>query len=206
MGLVGFSSKPPNKRMQPPAGGSRCAGFAPAPAPAAADARRWAVMNRSLLMANVTSRRSRDVRRTVSRLSRIFIPACTSTVFLACALATGRSASAVAPTSIELWCRGDDGLTLRFRDAIESAFRGTSGFTLAVGNEARTPRTLVVTIVDHLSWEHVGEKTQVSYTIAFEGPNAQSLGTSAGSCWEDEMSSCVRRAVNATKRAAKRIG
>ena len=107
---------------------------------------------------------------------------------------------------IELLCGGDDGLTVRFRDALEAAFRDTSGFTLAIGNEPRTPRTLVVTIVNHLTWESVGNNTQVSYTIMFEGPGAQPLGTSVGSCLEDDLSSCVLRAVTDTKRAAKQVG
>ena len=169
-------------------------------------ARRWAVMERRLRMTNVTNEPTKTARRAVTHVSGIFVLAIGLTLPLACVHPVGRANDTEAPVLIELWCRGDDGLTLRFRDALETGFRNTSGFALVFGNERRAPRTLVVTIANHLSWKPVGENTEVSYTITFEGPNAEPFGRSVGSCREDDLLSCVHRAVSDAQRAARQFG
>jgi hypothetical protein len=104
---------------------------------------------------------------------------------------------------VELWTRGDDGLTQRFSEAFEDAIRGDTNLTLALGNEARTTSTIVATIQEHLNWKSVGPKTEVSYRIEFENATGKKLGNSIGSCWEDELQTCVNRALGDLRRAAE---
>ena len=46
-------------------------------------------------------------------------------------------------TLVEVWCVGDDGLTLHLRDAVESKFKSSSDYVLSNGKK---PGTLIVTI------------------------------------------------------------
>jgi hypothetical protein len=153
---------------------------------------------------NLTTERRHYSCRSDWRHSRTLLAICCVTICLACTRA-GESQIVTEPVRIEIWCRGDDGLTQRFRAELEAALRDTDGFTLASGGEATTARTLVVTIDNHLSWQHVEANTQVSYAITFQGPNAEVLGSSVGSCWEGDLSACVRRAVIDTQQAAKKV-
>src|SRR5947209_11105206 len=72
------------------------------------------------------------------------------------------------PTPVEVWCSGDDGLTIRLRDAIESAFESSAVFRL---NKSKKPRALVVTIPSNVEWEQVGQRNRVLYTVKFGSPD-----------------------------------
>ncbi len=123
-------------------------------------------------------------------------------VLVGCASAESLARSA-SPTRVELWCVGDDVLTLRFRDALEGAIQDDPDLTLALGNETRTTGTVVATIEENLRWKTVGSRTEVSYKVRFESSTGKILGNSSGSCWEDELSHCVSRAVGDLKLTVK---
>jgi hypothetical protein len=130
---------------------------------------------------------------------------CTFAALLIASYASAGSDGTEPLTRIELWCVGDDGLTQRFRDALERAIKNNNEFTLAFGHEPRSSTTMVVTIEDHLSWRPVRTRAEVSYKIKFEDSKGKKLGNSAGSCWEDKLSICVERAMGDLKRIVKEM-
>jgi hypothetical protein len=97
-------------------------------------------------------------------------------------------------TIIELSRAGDDGLTKGFTERLEGDLR-SAGFAIAEAGQPRTPQTLIVRIPFSLRWERVGGRTQATYTVEFSGPNGEVLGTSTGSCWDDELDTCAAKAV-----------
>ena len=122
-------------------------------------------------------------------------------VCLAFATSTIGVASA-KPIPVELWRVGDDGLTLRLGDALESAFKSSPDFTLSSGKK---PGTLVVTIPTNVDWKQIGGRTQVLYTVEFSSAENQNVGASRGSCWDDEMAKCAAQIVSDAKTAAGKI-
>jgi hypothetical protein len=107
-----------------------------------------------------------------------------------------------APVPLEIWRRGDDGLTLRFADALEGAFRASSVFTMSSGKK---PGTLVVTIPDHVEWERVGNQTKVIYTLEFSTESSGRIGSSVGTCWDDDLCPCARQALRDARSAADKM-
>jgi hypothetical protein len=45
-------------------------------------------------------------------------------------------------TPVEIWARGDDGLTLRFREALVATLRDSEHFSIAPGGKPRTSDSL----------------------------------------------------------------
>jgi len=103
-------------------------------------------------------------------------------------------------TLVEVWSGGDDGLTLRLRDALESAFKSSQEFSLSSG---KTPGTLVVTIPTHVDWKKMGRRTQVFYTVEFASIDHQNITTSTGSCWDDRLAKCADQIVKDAKMATR---
>jgi hypothetical protein len=106
--------------------------------------------------------------------------------------------------SVELWRTGDDGLTARFAALLEDQLNAV-GLAVVAGGQARTPRTLVVTIPSSLAWKRVGSRVQVAYSLQFAGPLGEVLGTSGGTCWEDELATCIGTAVGDAQSAASKL-
>jgi len=98
-------------------------------------------------------------------------------------------------TPVEVWTGGDDGLTQRLADAVRDEFKQSSLFALA---PASTPGSLRVTIPTHVGWEQVGGRTRVMYQLRLDRGD-RNLGESSGVCWEDELRTCARQIVEATK-------
>src|SRR5690349_13993682 len=92
------------------------------------------------------------------------------------------------PIPIEVWSGGDDGLTQRFKDALERTFESSSEFALSTGKK---PGTLVATIPTHVQWMKQGSRTQIRYKVQFTSIDESRLGDSKGRCWEDELSNCT---------------
>ena len=105
-------------------------------------------------------------------------------------------------TLVEVWCVGDDRLTVKLRDTLENAFKSSSDFRLSAGKK---PGTLTVTIPSNVGWKLVGKRTQVFYTVEFASADSQHLGSSAGSCWEDALLKCASKIVKDAKTAAGTI-
>lgn len=107
-----------------------------------------------------------------------------------------------APTPVEVWSGGDDGLTQRLRVVLEEAFKASSDFRLSNG---KRPGTLLVTIPSNVEWEHVGKRTRVLYTVEFASGN-KNLGAHHGSCWEEELRKCAAQIVKRAQISASKIG
>ncbi len=66
--------------------------------------------------------------------------------------------------SVTVRANGDDGLTQRLRDAIESAYRACdAGFIISQGGSGR----LTVTITESVGWKKIGERTRVTYKVDY---------------------------------------
>jgi hypothetical protein len=106
------------------------------------------------------------------------------------------------PTRVEVWIGSDDGLTIRLRDALESAFKSSSDFALSFGKK---PGTLLATIPDGVEWKKSFGRTKVLYTVKFTSVEDHNLGASSGSCWESTLQKCAARIVIDAKAAAERM-
>jgi hypothetical protein len=103
---------------------------------------------------------------------------------------------------VEVWCGGDDGLTARLCEAIESAFEKSADFLMSHG---KRPGTLVVTIPTNVGWYEIRGRTRAMYTVEFAKADGEAVGRSKGSCWDGELTLCATRIFNEAKRAARQI-
>src|SRR5882672_79133 len=105
------------------------------------------------------------------------------------------------PTLVELWHVGDDGLSQRLADQVETAFRQSPDLVLSSG---RKPGTLVVTIPSNVEWKLVGKRTQVFYSVEFSSTENKTTSKVAGSCWDDDLGKCAAQILRGTKIAAQK--
>jgi hypothetical protein len=113
-------------------------------------------------------------------------------------------AAPTAPTPVEVWVGGDDGLTQKLEDAMESAFRSSQDFTLSSGKK---PGTLVVLIPTNVGWKKIGTRTKVLYTVEFRSQtlDGRKISDDKGSCWDGEYAKCAAHIVEDAKTAARKI-
>jgi hypothetical protein len=116
-----------------------------------------------------------------------------------------QAASHPRATRVELWRGGDDGLTVRLTDAVETAIRNSGWATLALGGESRTPRTVVMTIPTNVAWQPEGKRVRVIYQVTMAGPDGRELSSTSGSCYDDELSVCAATVVAELTKAAKSL-
>jgi hypothetical protein len=110
--------------------------------------------------------------------------------------------AAAKPTLVEFWHVGDDGLSQRLAERVESEFERSPNFAIGSGKK---PGTLVVTIPTNVEWKLVGKRTQVFYNIEFATADNETISKSSGSCWENAFEKCATRIVEDAKVAARRI-
>jgi hypothetical protein len=103
---------------------------------------------------------------------------------------------------VEVWRVGDDGLTVRLSEALESAFDESRDFTPSSG---KAPGTLIVTIPKHVGWKEFGKRTQVRYTVEFKTADEVSVGRSEGACWEDAIEKCAAQVLRDAKLVARKL-
>jgi hypothetical protein len=105
--------------------------------------------------------------------------------------------SASAPprtrTGIDVRCDGDDGLTSRLCDSVDSAFRASQDFT-----EDSTVQSiqLIITIPTNVNWKNVGRRTRVFYSVELSSANGKLIGKSTGNCFEDKLVNCANQILN----------
>jgi hypothetical protein len=114
----------------------------------------------------------------------------------------GDSNSSSKPTLVEVWRGGDDGLTVRLSEALETAFRSSSDFALTTGTK---PGTLMVVGPTNTRRKQVAARTEIVYAVEFASTDGRALGASSGSCWEVELQVCVVRIVEDAKAAAAKL-
>ncbi len=118
-----------------------------------------------------------------------------------------RPASAMGPPPVKsivvaVRCNADDGLSLRLKEAIEKAFKSSRDFSLSSGRE---PSAFTATIPTNVGWKQRGGRTRVSYTMEFSSVDNQSLGSIAGSCWDDGLAKCASQIVKKARIAAHKM-
>jgi|SRR5580700_747879 hypothetical protein len=128
-------------------------------------------------------------------------------VAVALVLATcAAAADGVKPTLVEVWCVGDDGLTLGLRDALENAFKSSSDFQLSSGKK---PGTLVVTIPTNVVWKQAKQadkRTKVLYRVEFASADDKTISKSTGSCWDDALTKCAAQIVKDARIVVRKFG
>ena len=102
-----------------------------------------------------------------------------------------------AKQPIVVLCNGDDGLTLRLRDASERAFNETTDLPLASRHRDAVYKVMIPTNVD---WRQIGSRTKVLYTIEVLTMNDKKIGTFKGSCWDAKIGDCGTQIVDSTRR------
>lgn len=125
-----------------------------------------------------------------------------SVIVCLCAGLAAPTAAKKKPTLVEVWCVGDDALTVRVRDILEGAFRASRDFRLSYGGK---PGTLLVTIPSNVEWRDIGKRTRVLYSVSFTSVDGRSLGNRHGSCWEDRLSVCATQIIDDARGAARRM-
>lgn len=128
------------------------------------------------------------------------MPAILSSLVGTAALAT--DGITPAPTLIEVWRVGDDGLTVKLGDAIEAAFRSSPEFELSTGNRAGT---LVVAIPTNVHWSQVGTRIRITYSVDFSSAKDRGLGASKGSCWASVISNCAQHILYDAKQVTRMV-
>ena len=127
---------------------------------------------------------------------------CATTILVLFVAQSLLEAASARPTLVEVWCGGDDGLTLRLKDTLENAFKSSSAFALSSGKK---PGTLIVTIPTHVGWKQVEKRTQVLYTVEFTSVDNQHLGATTGSCWDNALTKCATKIVKDAKVVARKL-
>jgi hypothetical protein len=106
------------------------------------------------------------------------------------------------PRPVEVWRGGDEELTGRLKNTLESAFESSPDFVLSRGKK---PGTLMVMIPTHVRSQQVGGRTQVLYTAEFAATDDQRIGASTGSCWDDALMTCASQIIKDAKVAARKL-
>ena len=127
---------------------------------------------------------------TLSAAALGFVAACTT------------NGSFAQTVTVAIWRGGDDGLTVRLSDAIETAFRSSTSFSIS---NTKQSGALLVTIPTNVPWKQVGDQTQVLYTVEFTSGDGRKLGTSEGSCWADALAECATHVVKDAQIATAKI-
>ncbi len=109
-------------------------------------------------------------------------------------LVSARSIPATAafgtPLHVDIRRGGDDGLTLRFAEALEAAFHDSELLTL-IGE--RKSGTWIVTIPTHVGWTQIGDRTRMSYRVELTETGSQRVTEKSGLCWDDDLVGCAKR-------------
>lgn len=123
----------------------------------------------------------------------------------------------ITPVPVEFWHVGDDALSQKLAVAVETAFKRSPDFRLAVRG---TGRTLVVWIVGNVRAEMVGERQKVTYTVRFaslddkasKNPDmdqrvalAREISMRTRSCWASELQKCSAQVMSDAKNAAQKM-
>jgi hypothetical protein len=106
------------------------------------------------------------------------------------------------PIPVELWYLGDFGGTLRFSNAVEEALRASPAFRISSG---QNPGTLIVRIPVNVEWTELADRDLLTYRVEFQTATGKSLGSTTGTCWNDELSLCAEFVVKQAEIAARRM-
>ncbi len=92
------------------------------------------------------------------------------------------------PLAVALLITGDDGLTNRFRDALEHALRTDPRFEMARAGAAYDLQMRIPTNLQPIA---VGDHSGIQVLVTFADHSGKQFGSSDRSCVEEEMASCA---------------
>jgi hypothetical protein len=105
-----------------------------------------------------------------------------------------------SPIAVDVWRSGDDGLTVRFAEALETALRRSHIFTL--GSRQR-PARLLFEIPQIIEWTEIGGRAQFHFQVNFKSVDSRVVGTSRGTCWETNFDVCAAMVLSDARRTSE---
>jgi hypothetical protein len=91
---------------------------------------------------------------------------------------------------------------VRLRDALEAAFQESPAFELATTSR---PNVLVVYIPRAVEWRPAGNRHRATFRVELRTRSGKLLGSSRGSCWDDQMRACAAHVLRDAAKAARRL-
>ena len=117
------------------------------------------------------------------------------------AFAAAMSAQAAPePVHVQIWTGGDDGLTQRLRDALETGIRKSGVFQL-VNSEGMKADDFVILIPGHVAWEKTATGTVVTAKAQFSRAD-HPIDEVSVTCREETLRACAAQIVGSAKKAA----
>jgi len=101
-------------------------------------------------------------------------------------------------TPVEVYRGGDDGLTVRFCDAVEVAVKGSVVFSAVT---VHTPEAMRLTIETNLRPLESGDDPKSSYVTILETADGAPIGAFRGNCRPSEFRRCATRVVEKAEEA-----
>ena len=120
------------------------------------------------------------------------------TAALTAAPAIGDTKSKSVP--VEVWRGGDDGLTIKLSEAVETALKASGKFSLSRGKK---PGTLLITFPHSVIGQPDGNRVSVGFEVTFSTADNRVLGEVKSGCHEDELTVCVDEIVETATAAAE---
>lgn len=114
---------------------------------------------------------------------------------------TTASAGQQAPTPVEVWRGGDDGLTSRLVDEVTAQLRASTAFQVA--EVAGTGKILIT--VDQATASGTEGRVVVRYNATFGTPAGASMGSAKGSCLETDLPDCAKGIISRAERARSKL-
>jgi len=119
-----------------------------------------------------------------------------SVLFIASPTAGGCDAVVTDQVPFDVRSNGDDAVTQRLAEEVERAYTSgcAAGFVFTNG---RGYAALVVNLTGNVTVRPVGKRSRAYYSVSYQ-VQGRAPTRSKGSCWEDRLSDCASKIVEAT--------
>jgi hypothetical protein len=88
---------------------------------------------------------------------------------------------------------GDDGLTVRFADALRAAIAASPKFAPAVSG---SPYDIRLLLAGNLYWQDTSQGLNFNVVVVVTSNEGRYLGVSTGACWEAHMQDCAQKVLS----------
>ena len=136
-------------------------------------------------------------------MARYAVCVVTALALLAGGVARGQSAPAQKPpTPLEFWHDGNDPLSDRLADAVDTAFAHSQDF---IPSSGKKPGSLLVELTANVVAKPAGKRARVSYTVNYSNTYGHQISTSSGSCWDHQLEICADQILKHVQVAARNL-